>query len=173
MVVFGPTARGLASGAAWPAECREPTMKPTLEQAGNLLVPVDESGTAVGMPEDAIPSRYCPDTALAEGWLLVDVDGCGRIRRIERFDEDPLGRFRTDADAIAWVEARQDVAGHYAEAWAAHNETTPPETRTSQLEHALERLAREARMFRDHGHGREHLTNAILDAQRVLDGGAL
>ena len=146
-------------------------MKPTLETAGPLLVPVDESGTAVGRPEP-IPSRYCPDTALAEGWLLVDVDGCGRIRRIERFDEDPLERFRTDADAIAWVEARQDVAGHYAEAWAAHNET-PSETRVSLLEHALERLVREAQMFRDTGRGREHLTNALIDARRVLGGGAL
>jgi len=146
-------------------------MKPTLEPAGPLQVPVDETGTAVGMPE-AIPSRYCPDTALAEGWLLVDIDGCGRIRRIERFDEDPLERFRTDADAIAWVEARQDVAGHYAEAWAEHN-ATPPETRTSQLEHALERLVREAQMFRDTGRGREHLTNALIDARRVLEGGAL
>lgn len=141
---------------------------PTLEPCGPLLVPVDETGTAVGMPE-AIPSRY---SALAEGWLLVDVDGCGRIRRIERFDEDPLGRFRTDADAIAWVEARQDVAGHYAEAWAAHNET-PSETRVSLLEHALERLVREAQMFRDTGRGREHLTNALIDARRVLGGGAL
>lgn len=32
-------------------------MKSTLEPAGPLLVPVDESGTAVGMPEDAAPTR--------------------------------------------------------------------------------------------------------------------
>lgn len=95
-------------------------MKPTLEPAGNLLVPVDDSGTAVGRPEDLPPD-------------LADI-----VRRLDI------------ADAAL-------TAGR----------------RVRALEHALERLHDEARRYRDHGHGREHLTNALIDARRVLDGGAL
>jgi len=76
-------------------------MKPTLETAGPLLVPVDESGTAVGMPGDAAP------------------------------------------------------------------------TRAQDLETTLRRLYVEAISYRDTGRGREHLTNALIDARRVLEGGAL
>ena len=120
-------------------------MKPTLEPAGNLLVPVDETGTAVRMPEDA-----------------------------EQFTQDQVG----DAIAswLAYGEESNRPGGHggyfSGGGWAARCLRYHLRNR-QELEHVLARLVREARMFRDHGHGREHLTNAILDAQRVLDGGAL
>jgi len=115
-------------------------MKPTLETCGPLQVPVDETGTAVGMPEDTAPEYVWTAATMAEiNRLTPDIDG--------------------KAFEPGWFLLRQRL-----ENFAAHAE---------DLRHALERLAREARMFRDYGYGREHLTNAILDAQRVLDGGAL
>jgi len=46
--------RSLASGCDRPADVAgTPTMKPTLEPAGPLQVPVDETGTATGRPEPA------------------------------------------------------------------------------------------------------------------------
>ena len=128
-------------------------MKPTLEPAGNLLVPVDDSGTAVGRPTivlDGSGPNHCPECGNpvwgkpdAEG--LVDCTGpcgCGVWFR--------PGGTSDDLQGLA-----EDAA------------------RAEDLRHALERLAREAQMFRDYGHGREHLTNALIDAKRVLEGGAL
>lgn len=101
-----------------------PIMKPTLEPAGPLLIPVDESGTAVGGPASVAPYEpACPY--------------CGRP--FETINAVPIRHPQRYADALQ----------------------------------ILARLAHEARMFRDHGHGREHLTNALIDAQRVLGGGAL
>lgn len=97
-------------------------MKPTLEPAGNLLVPVDESGTATGRPEGTYKPA-CPY--------------CGRP--YETYNAVPIRHPQRYADALQ----------------------------------ILARLTREAQMFRDYGHGREHLTNALIDARRVLDGGAL
>lgn len=94
--------------------------KPTLETAGNLLVPVDGSGTAVGMP-----------------WTPESCPYCGRP--YETFDAVPIRHPQRYADALQ----------------------------------ILARLTREAQMFRDTGRGREHLTNALIDARRVLEGGAL
>lgn len=55
--------------------------------------------------------------------------------------------------------------------------------RVAELDHAIElegaaiamlrRLHTEATLYRDTGAGREHLTNALIDARRVLEGGAL
>lgn len=100
-------------------------MKPTLEPAGNLLVPVDESGTATGRPE-SIPSRYDQETALAEGWLLVDIDGCGRIEddvawvreswhpgTLYRYDLEELPRLREIAAAN--LAYREKAAAQEAE----------------------------------------------------------
>lgn len=114
-------------------------MKPTLEPAGNLLVPVDETGTATGRPETL------PESPL-------------RSRLAELLQREP--------DPQCYPSLHQFWQGRVAEL-----------DHVIALEGAavamLRRLAREARMFRDYGHGREHLTNALIDAQRVLDGGAL
>lgn len=95
-------------------------MKPTLEPAGPLLVPVDDSGTATGRPIDG---------ACEEGAACCAF--CG----------------------------------------ADHREAPPSAELT--LRHTLRRLYVEALFYRDTGRGREHLTNALIDARRVLDGGAL
>lgn len=95
-------------------------MKPTLETAGNLRVPVDDSGTATGRPIDG---------ACEEGAACCAF--CG----------------------------------------ADHREAPPSAELT--LRHTLRRLYVEAMHYRDTGRGREHLTNALIDARRVLGGGSL
>lgn len=113
-------------------------MKPTLETAGPLQVPVDDSGTAVGMPE-ASPSPL-------------------RLRLADLLQREP--------DPQCYPSLHQYWQGRVAE-----------------LDHAIElegaavamlrRLYTEAIFYRDKGTGREHLTNALIDARRVLEGGAL
>lgn len=91
-----------------------------LEQAGNLLVPVDETGAATGRPIDAL----CEEGAACCAFCGLD-----------------------------------------------HREEPPSAELT--LRHMLRRLCAEAMHYRDTGAGREHLTNALIDARRVLEGGAL
>lgn len=110
----------------------------TLEQAGNLLVPVDEAGCATGRPE-SLPSPL-------------------RLRLAELIQREP--------DPQCYPSLHQYWQGRVAE-----------------LDHAIElegtavamlrRLHTEATRYRDTGAGREHLTNALIDARRVLEGGAL
>jgi hypothetical protein len=45
--------------------------------------------------------------AMREGWLLVNVDGTNTYE-IERYDDDPTQRFKTDDETLQFVRRRAD-----------------------------------------------------------------